>query len=99
MPTPGKWIAPGNAYVYAHASGDTRVVCQVERDNDTAFADACLISAAPNLLAVCEALLDIAENTDGLTGWHLNGDVATWDELDIIPDLADAIAKAKGAAP
>lgn len=30
-------------------------------------------------------LLDIINNSRGVAGWHLNGDIATWDEFEINP--------------
>ena len=32
--------------------------------------------------ALFEELLEVTENSDGVTGLHLNGDTATWDELE-----------------
>lgn len=32
--------------------------------------------------ALFEELLGVTENSDGVTGLHLNGDTATWDELE-----------------
>ena len=29
-----------------------------------------------------EELLEVTENSDGVTGLHLNGNIATWDELE-----------------
>lgn len=32
--------------------------------------------------ALFEELLEVTENSDGVTGLHLNGGIATWDELE-----------------
>jgi hypothetical protein len=36
-----------------------------------------------------EAVLTIANNTDGIAGWHKNGDLATWTEL--LPEVPAAL--------
>ena len=35
------------------------------------------------LLSELEAYREIARNSNGVAGWHLNGDIATWEELGI----------------
>jgi len=35
------------------------------------------------LRAELEAYRKIARNSNGVAGWHLNGDIATWEELGI----------------
>lgn len=32
-----------------------------------------------------EAVRSVADNSSGITGWHLNGDIATWEE--ILPEI------------
>lgn len=34
-----------------------------------------------------EAVLSVADNSSGIAGWHLNGDIATWEE--ILPEIND----------
>ncbi|ENZ6001044.1 hypothetical protein ACUWAX_000677 [Escherichia coli] len=34
-----------------------------------------------------EAVRSIADNSSGIAGWHLNGDIATWEE--ILPEIND----------
>ncbi|HGY8356881.1 TPA: hypothetical protein ACNTEX_003203 [Escherichia coli] len=34
-----------------------------------------------------EAVRSVADNSSGIAGWHLNGDIATWEE--ILPEIND----------
>ncbi|EPU3696390.1 eae-like domain protein, partial [Escherichia coli] len=34
-----------------------------------------------------EAVRSVADNSCGIAGWHLNGDIATWEE--ILPEIND----------
>ncbi len=38
--------------------------------------------AAPDLLAALNGLMSIIEESRGVDGWHLNGDVVLWAEFD-----------------
>lgn len=46
------------------------------------------------LLAALEAVQAVANNSDGVAGWHMNGDIAKWDDL--LPEIDDAITSVKG---
>ena len=35
-------------------------------------------------------MLDIINNSQGVVGWHLNGDMATWGEFDLSEEQAKA---------
>ncbi|HAX2456894.1 TPA: hypothetical protein JW662_003066 [Escherichia coli] len=39
------------------------------------------------MLETIEAVRSVADNSSGITGWHLNGDIATWEE--ILPEIND----------
>jgi len=46
---------------------------------------------------LCEALngvLGVMNNSQGVVGWHKNGDIATWDEL--LPEVATALEFVEG---
>lgn len=45
------------------------------------------LAIAAKLLAVSRAVLEIIEDSDGVAGYHLNGNIATWDELDLLKVL------------
>ncbi|HFO6314380.1 TPA: hypothetical protein ACHKZ3_001614 [Escherichia coli] len=56
------------------------------------FAEAeakCAALASENavMLETIEAVRSVADNSSGITGWHLNGDIATWEE--ILPEIND----------
>lgn len=82
-------------------------------DKDQAPANALLIAAAPELLAALEGLTadlsGLISDSYGVTGLHLNGDVAPWGELlpggrfedwlFSIDAARAAIAKARGETP
>jgi hypothetical protein len=63
-------------------------------------ADARLIAAAPELLEALQGMLNIVSDSYGVDGYHLNGEIAEWDEFsDEINAANAAIAKATGAQP
>lgn len=39
------------------------------------------------MLETIEAVRSVADNSSGIAGWHLNGDIATWEE--ILPEIND----------
>ena len=45
------------------------------------------------LLAALEAVQAVADNSDGVAGWHMNGDIAKWDDL--LPEIDIAITSVK----
>ena len=45
---------------------------------------------------VLQGVVDIMHGSDGVTGWHLNGDVATWDEFVEFITIHEALTKLKG---
>jgi len=60
------------------------------------LADARLIAAAPDLLEALKGMIAIVDDSHGVSGYHLNGDVAEWDEFEEIEAAAEAIKKAEG---
>lgn len=59
-------------------------------DADEAYANACLVAAAPDLLAACEALAE---------WWHTHGIEGTSATDEIAAMARRAVAKAKGEKP
>lgn len=49
----------------------------------------CAVLAAENaaMHETIEAVRSVADNSSGIAGWHLNGDIATWEE--ILPEIND----------
>lgn len=50
------------------------------------------------LLAALQGMIDIANDSQGVAGYHLNGEVADWGEFEEWQAACDAIAKIKGGA-
>lgn len=53
-----------------------------------------LIAAAPDLLEALTNIIKIVEDSEGVVGYHLNGDTAKWDEFDEITNAIKTIKKA-----
>ncbi|EHI0096028.1 hypothetical protein KP829_001648 [Escherichia coli] len=47
------------------------------------------------MLETIEAVRSVADNSSGIAGWHLNGDIATWEE--ILPEINDIKTQATDA--
>lgn len=49
----------------------------------------CAALAAENaeMHETIESVRSVADNSSGISGWHLNGDIATWEE--ILPEIND----------
>ena len=54
-----------------------------EADRNVANVIRTLISEQAALREELELYREIARNSEGVAGWHLNGDIATWGELGI----------------
>jgi hypothetical protein len=48
------------------------------------------------LLEALRGLFDIVSDSNGVAGYHLNGDIATWGEFDEVEFAEQAIAEAEG---
>ena len=56
---------------------------------------AALRQSHAELLEAVKGLLSITYDSDGVAGYHLNGDIADWNEFDEVNQAAEAIAKAE----
>jgi len=54
-----------------------------------------LIAAAPKLLECLEHIQGIVSESQGVAGWHQNGQVASWDELGLREEIDGVLAKAR----
>ena len=98
--TKGKWKLDRD-FIYTELS---EVICDIDpigvskkvftRSKEEAIANAKLIAAAPELLNTLIGVLDIMNDSKGVAGYHLNGDIAKWDEFDEIKQAEEAIKKA-----
>ena len=57
-----------------------------------------LVQMNQELLAALEGLLDIVGDSDSVSGYHLNGDIAEWGEFEELNAAYDAVNKANGGA-
>ena len=57
-----------------------------------------LVQMNQELMAALEGLLDIVGESDGVSGYHLNGDIAEWGEFEELNAAYDAVNKANGGA-
>lgn len=55
-----------------------------------------LVAAAPDMLRALESVLALINESFGVVGYHLNGEVAKWEELGIREELEAVIQKARG---
>ena len=63
-------------------------------DHKKCYANAKLIAAAPELFNALISVLNIMNDSEGVAGYHLNGDIAKWDEFEEIKQAEQAIKKA-----
>lgn len=71
-------------------------VTELAADIRTVLAALRLQDAAPQLLAALRGVLELIAESKGIAGWHLNGEIAAWDEFECIDEAAAAIAAATG---
>lgn len=76
--------------------GEKKGVTCVDVSDEETIANAQLIATAPELLEALIAMIDIVDSTSGLTGWHMNGDIAYWEEFRDVDIARDVINKALG---
>lgn len=48
------------------------------------------------LLKALESLLDITLDSQGVSGYHLNGDIAEWDEFECVGEAYELIRRIEG---
>lgn len=63
-------------------------------ETNKCYANAKLIASAPLLLDALTNILNIMNDSEGVAGYHLNGDIAKWDEFEEIALAEQAIKKA-----
>ena len=65
-----------------------------EENEEVAKANAQLIATAPELLEALKGLLAITNDSEGVCGYHLNGDLAFWKEFKEVEIAEKAVKKA-----
>ena len=98
--TKGEWVLDTD-FIYSELS---EVICDIDpigvskkvftRSKEEAISNAKLIAAAPELLNALIGVLNIMNDSEGVAGYHLNGDIAKWDEFEEIKQAEQAIKKA-----
>ena len=68
------------------------IIAEHIRDEKTAHQ----IKAIPDMLRALESVLSLIDESSGVAGYHLNGDVATWGELALREELEAVVRKARG---
>lgn len=96
----GRWELDGDL-IYTILG---EVICDIDpigiskkvytRSTEESIANAKLIAAAPLLLDALTNILNIMNDSEGVAGYHLNGDIAKWDEFEEIALAEEAIKKA-----
>ena len=69
------------------------VIALIERKNEEIKR---LKAKSDEMFEVLENILAIMNESRGVAGWHLNGNIASWDELELRDAVASAIEKACG---
>lgn len=91
--TPGPWKVD-RPYI----RGTGRAIASLESWHNEVedAANARLIAAAPEMLECLEHIQGIVSESQGVAGWHQNGQVASWDELGLREEIDGVLAKAGG---
>ena len=60
------------------------------RETELLAANAALEAEVLRLRGALDSVQQVANRSDGIAGWHLNGDIASWDS--ILPEVEDALS-------
>ena len=92
--TKGEWFISNDNQIVSMPS-QCKITNRVSGWNpEEAKANAKLIASAPDLLNALIGVLNIMNDSEGVAGYHLNGDIASWDEFEEIKQAEQAIKKA-----
>lgn len=81
---------------YRVKAGDLSVCNITTRNQVSARANAKLIAAAPAMLEALQNFIDIANESEGISGWHLNGEIEKWEHTELLQIAVSAVEKALG---
>ena len=95
--TKGNWEKAGSAVVVNGVQiADVYCYGDLEDNRHEATANAQLMASAPELLEALKGLLAIVYESEGPHGYHLNGDLAFWEEFKEVEFAEMAIKKVLG---
>ena len=97
--TPGPWelaMSADGCFILFGAKGRNLLTIPLDEQNEEKTANARLIAAAPELLECLKHIQGIVSESQGVAGWHQNGQVASWDELGICEEINAVLAKVRG---
>lgn len=93
----GSWFEiRGQLIDIAHIPASTNPMWDWVAGYQTAIKNVSLIAAAPELLEALKAMMSIVNDSRGVDGYYLNGNIADWDVFDEVHEARAAIAKAEG---
>jgi hypothetical protein len=98
---PRPWDNEPTPLTDANARSDTDYHCSIKYHADGEDIDAGICSEIERRMRHAEQLLDevlaTMNNSTGVAGWHLNGDIADWDEFEDRQMIEQYLAAAKEA--
>ena len=59
-------------------------------------ANANLIAAAPDMYEALEQMEPLINNSTGIVGYYMNGNIAKWNDFDVTRIIGNALRKARG---
>ena len=108
--TPGPWHINFNDYTkpyIAILNEDNVVIAQIPdgeviRGDTTILgienieANVDLIAAAPDMYEALEQMEPLINNSTGIVGYYMNGNIAKWNDFDVTRIIGNALRKARG---
>lgn len=73
-------------------SSDAQTICHVHHSQEYGR----LIAVAPEMLEALTGLMAVVGDSKGVAGYHLNGDIAEWDEFEEVKTARMLISKIRG---
>ena len=103
--TPGPWTATYDSQLQALIqiySTEAHLPVAVLPDRGTVEAmpeieaNANLIAAAPDMYEALEQMEPLINNSTGIVGYYMNGNVAKWNDFDVTRIISNSLRKARG---
>ena len=103
--TPGPWKATYDSQLQAAIeiyNTEDRIMVAVLPDRGTVEAmseieaNANLIAAAPDMYEALEQMEPLINNSTGIVGYYMNGNIAKWNDFDVTRIIGNALRKARG---